>query len=342
MDTKHCIALIITPLQYLNLLEFYNQNKNLDKKKCVVILISHYKKSIEQIEKIGYLSSFEKIIKPMVFSRNIVLNFFYTLTLYLKYKNRTPILGNINNVWCRSYLKNKTIPYVLDDGTGSIIIFNNRNQNNYELVEKEYKPTNKLSLLTELILKPKIIYTSPIHFFSVYNGLEASKKDNIKINSYSFLQSQIFAKEKVKLNECWFIGAPLADLGLVEQKKLEVLIENISIFFMKKNIKKVRYFGHRTEKFVNINNENITIENNEMPFEIYYQSSEVKPKIIASFFSSVLKNIEVTDKSIELFSFYIPEYYRAEKLKKKWSVNHQQVYDYFENHTRIQVIKNYN
>jgi len=339
-NNKH-VAIIITPLQYINLLEFYNQNTNLDKKNCVVILISHYKKSIEQIEGIGFLKSFEKIIKPMVISRSRVVSFFYTLFVIFKYKKRNQILGYLNNSWCRSFLTQKTIPYVLDDGAASINIFNSRNQNNFQLVAKDYKPTNKFSLLIEIFLNPTKKYSFPINFFSVYEGLKASKDDIIKLNKYSFIQDQyIRGKEKVVVDECWFIGSPLADLGLIEEKKLNELIRNISIFYLKKNIR-VRYFGHRTEKSGVIDIENVKFEPNDIPFEIFYLRSKEKPLFLASFLSSCLKNIEVMDESIELFSFYIPQEYRTEKLQKTWHKT-QLIYDYFENHTRIKVIKNYN
>ncbi len=337
-NTKH-VAVIVTPLQYINLLEFYHQNNKLDKNKCVLILISHYKKSITQIEEIGNLESFEKTVKPMVFSSSRILSFFYTLVVFFKYKNRIPILGFLHNSWCRSFLTDKTIPYVLDDGSGSINIFNNRNRDNYDLVEKDYRPTNKLSLMTEVILKPKKSFDHPINFFTVYNGLEASEKDSIRLNKYSFLQSQNLTKEKVQVNECWFIGAPLVDLGLIDHNVFMMIINNISLYFMKKNVK-LRYFGHRTEKLEVINEENIKFEHNEMPFEIFYQMSDEKPKFLSSFLSSVLKNIEVMDKTTEIFSFYLPENCRTDKLKKRWHIN-QKIYDYYENHTRIQVIKDY-
>lgn len=330
------IAMIITPLQYINLLEIIEENKEIDSGKCVVFLIGHTARSMDQIEEIGHFERFERVLRPMMISRSTTISFFNSITYLHHYSKRVPILGNLDNLWCRSLLKKKQVPYVLDDGAASVNILNNR-KNRFGLERKKYTK-NKLELLIRIFLRPPTHYSYPVKFFTAYEGMKGASGDTIDINKYACLRKTYSGTKREIVDECWFIGAPLARMGYLSAETYCSLMEIIFDYFDKQGLK-FRYFGHRSEIAYELSDK-VKFEQNTQPFEMHYLSNNVRPKVLASFFSSCLRTIEILDGDVDILSFSIPESMSSGKASRGRLRKVDQVYEYFLNNTRIRVIKN--
>jgi hypothetical protein len=331
------VFLVVTPFQYLCALE-YIHSKNLKKNECQLILLSHLPKSIKQIENIGFLHIFSIVDKPMLKNKNVWFNLFNTKRLIKSKKDSILILGNLLNNWCKyaldiTSLKKDAI--ILDDGTSTLNVVRNRVGSNFNLEIQQSK--SRIGYFTKYFLKPKKIWDKPLHFFSVFKFKE-NYLDKYSLNSLDFIKNSFKNESQKKINEVWFIGSPLVELGYISSEFQNNTLKNLLIFCKKKNLKLV-YFSHRVEKFELL--KEIEVRNNDLPFEVYYLRSEKIPEYIFSFVSTSLYTTSLFGTSTLFKAIYINSNFRIKQKSNVWE-NADCILENFKQNPKIEIVENFN
>src|SRR5690606_4012770 len=263
-------VVVLTPFQYINVLEYLYQN-NVDKKECILILISHLNKSVRQIQDIGFTNEFSSLHMPMIGNKNIWLRFLRTYLLLNKYLYLTPIEGNINNNWS-AYLiqksKSAITPIIVDDGAATLPLIKKRNLGDFTIPQP--KSNSKIGLFQMFFLKTNNQIKKKLTFFTIFKSLKGKNYDNVEMNCLELLKNNYGLISSSLMDEIWFIGSPFVQLGMISYRDYEIVINKIVSYSHKMGIK-LKYFNHRIEKGFLF--EGAETVNNNTPFEIFYLNS---------------------------------------------------------------------
>lgn len=311
------LILISSTFQLMNILEYIYQN-DLDKKECVLILLSKRNIVNKQILNSIIIDDFLKVIILFSEDKYLIFKSEYQAKELLKSITFSQLLiGNIENIWCKYVLsrsKSSNIPVVVDDGALTIVQANKRGydiNNEEKILSKNY--VFKLMFFSCIKQEYRCF-----KFFTIFNNLNFRDCDIVIENKLLF-QRKKMVEPKTLVPEIWFIGTPLVQKEMISMINYNKILNSVVEFGLCQGLK-VKYFKHRIEGNYNLPIEQV--ENNK-PFELFYLESNVKPKYIISFFSTVLFSVSKFTSERNLFFIEIPIEYRE---KGNWG-NTELVYD---------------
>jgi hypothetical protein len=191
--------------------------------------------------------------------------------------------------------------FLLDDGSATIQIAKERkeglNKASRLSVDKKIKLFAK-----KLFQRLKSEEKESLCFFTAYD-VEPGEKDEVIKNNYDYIRSvnKILEQDDV----VYFLGSPLSEAGIMEQKEYLECLEKVNNYF--RGLKLV-YVAHRREKKENLEEirKSLNIDVVLFNFPIEYQIAMVgpRPKILASFVSSALDNCRlIMGKELTIISF---------------------------------------
>lgn len=141
---------------------------------------------------------------------------------------------------------------------------------------------------------------------------------------------------KYDQEKIYFIGQPLENIKAVTQ---EYYLETLDKFITQKESKKVFYIPHprESESKIELISKMCEIFRPGKVFEEYYIEAEDRPRIVASFYSSVLLNLYAIDENINLISIHIPF---SQLLNPRFKEILKPVYSFFDeiSGNRFQII----
>ncbi|APY07940.1 hypothetical protein BWZ20_06320 [Winogradskyella sp. J14-2] len=282
--TKRYVLLVLSPFQFINVLEYLHA-KSIDYSDCELVLLSERQIAINQIvNEFDEIKQFANIHIPMLGKGNYWLRFLKTKKLLNQFNTHTPIVGNLDNHWSKYVLKNvrKTRPVVVDDGAATINILKLRNKNQYRTSRGTI--LNQKGFLEFLFLNPKKPLPKSITFFTCFNILPG-KQDELLINNFSYTKQKYLDNQVELINEVWFLGSPLLEKQFITQEASNTVFKTLKVF-AENNHLKIKYFPHRVE---NLDRRiDFEIVKNTMPFEMFYFKASKRPKFILGYFSTSL------------------------------------------------------
>lgn len=309
MISKNIVVIVESPLQLINSLEYLNKKgiSTIDVKFYLINPIGSINKF--QLEKIANLFSldFKTINLFSVTKLGFHLHLLCTFINFhfIKYSNNikhvifgnsksSQLVGLVNII----FSKNTTL---VDDGTSSIRLINNLDQN-----------IEKTTSLKYLFYKLLGIDTQNVQFNEFFTSYQFVNSFNLKfsvVNNEGDLLKKRFQGAN-RVDEIYFIGAPLVELGIVEKYCFFKMLKSISELSNMKATK-VIYYPHRREEEVNLEAiEKITKWQIrrvvELPFELNLLERGV-PIEVSGFFSSVLNNMKTYKVKTKLTSYVIPQ-----------------------------------
>ena len=345
------IFTISTPSQMMNAMEFIH-HFSIQKEHNVVIITCNSKNFIKQIKEIG--SSFTLVfyvlfspqlafIKPQLFNvmpLKLIRLYVSKRRIYRKLKvesiNRL-ILGNYSNFisqYCTQQVTSKM--YVLDDGTGSILVAQKRKgeiKDGIPIFDYNFK---KKALWLVKLLMGFYHYKIPskFTFFSSY-ALEVLDQDQYVLNNFSHLKN-VFSGQDIDQKEEYFIGSPISEVGYVTEN---IEIKMILDYANKLKDSELFYIPHRLDSLGKINRlkKYINILTFDLPIEFAMTQNSYLPLKMGGFFTSALPNLtEIIDDRVSFFALRIPNICFLTKNMKKRA---DQVYHAFSKIDRIELIE---
>lgn len=232
--------------------------------------------------------------------------------------------------------------YLLDVGTDTLRISRQRVQENIDIAyQKNGTLTNKekftvrselFRLLIPRLLKGKLRNSfvdwkatgvEELTYFTCYD-LEVNGKDCIVKNDYKYSKSLL--RNAKNSEDVLFLGQPLVDQ---EYLSLEIFIDymmKVKAYFEGKQL---FYVPHPREssKYIEItqNHVGVKIKRFNTPIEYEVAFGGIRPRCIASFFTSAIENCSaIFGDTVDFISFYLP----AEHLLKDHNVV-EKIYDSF-------------
>jgi hypothetical protein len=249
--------LINSPLQYINFIEYIKKNKILGKNITIVGYTNS--NSIKQIKFLNF--NFLKNEKIFFLTEIINVKYFH-LILYLK-KFFTGfdqcVIGDFNYYLFKEFYKYSKKNIILDDGTSTLEI-----------------PENKLKKNTIL--------------FTIFKNLKNIYSENLVENNYDFLKSKIQGLN-IDQKKIYIIGSASVERKVITRRKYNKLI---NLILSKNENRIVHYIPHRLEiDLKDIKSfRGIIIKKINMPIEIFLLKENYLPKKIFSFFSTSLFTIK--------------------------------------------------
>ena len=261
-------ALISSPGQYFNLLEFIYQNKiNQDS----VILI--YFKSEKEFEGDFNYYAFETFKKIYVINqrkKNLIgflkwyFNIFFHLILYLIHFEKILISSQIwsNYHMIFSYLTKNEKIFSLDDGNANLITFD------YNYSPKAFLIRNKIN-----------------HFSLLSLPFEKVKKNRLLL-----LKSKL-SKTKYSIDKIFIVGSPFVSDGYMSKEVYNNKISHVINKFNKKY--EIIYMPHRRENQTDyLEIKGLSILNSNGCFELWMLNQNTIPKTFVTFGSGLSLTID--------------------------------------------------
>lgn len=272
------IIILESPLQYLNLIEFFYQKKKYKK------IFSEQAITVNMNEKDRNKENILKDVLCNTKSNNIFLknNFFFLRSLnkilfllvfivrkLLGYKYEICIIGNYHSNFQKNIYEFSKNRIIIDDGTNTL----------------EFKENFKLN-------------RSDMFFFSCFPK-KFINAVYVK-NNYSYLKKINKKKRKIKKN-LLILGN-----GFIEKKFIS---KNSYVEFLKKIKKKykdyqINYYPHPVEKKENFKiYSDLKIIENKEPIETYLANQKRVPEIILGSYSTALFTLSLFLKKIDLVNY---------------------------------------
>lgn len=233
------------------------------------------------------------------------------------YSAENIFMGSCTNIYHLSVaaeFEQKAKVHLLYDGLGVLTFANARK--NGETSIKRFPKLYKMLGYKE----PNI---SNLTFVAPYE-LEVGTEDSfLKIETNEKHQRDIVLLE----DQVFFIGQPLLEIGIISRyyyfKSLKWIIEQ-------NPGKKVVYIPHPRERTDNLQEvaKIMPVKKLNMVFEEYYLTSEVFPKKVVSYCSSVLLNLFFFEGAVEIEALKVPQ---DEIRLKKYMQPFNNIYEFFEN-----------
>lgn len=341
---------ISTPSQMINAVQFIYHFNIKDENNLIVISCTS-QDYISQIKQIGSSLSLEYCILFSIKLSESKLQMFNRIPLKLiklyiskirikKIQNIRDgdrlVLGNYSNFICQYFTQqSEANTYLLDDGTGTIYIAEKRItelKNGIPMFESNFK--KRALWLVKLLLGFYNYKISPkFTFFSSYE-IVISEKDQYVFNNYSYLKNN-FSLKSINVQNEYFIGSPLSEVGYVTQ---DIEIELILNYVNQNKLSKLFYIPHRKDSLNKINRlkESMEILNFNLPIEFALSKVDSLPEKFVGFCTSAFPNLVGIVKEDVLFvAIKIPEKLFIDQIMdKRVSI----VYESFKSIDRIQLI----
>jgi alpha-2,8-polysialyltransferase (POLYST) len=349
------VFLVKTPLQLLNAMEakyFFN----LDKKQCVLIIMGDRKSQHQLLMLSEAVDEWEDVIvlnNVCLFFGNPFnkcnsfwfkcfgrINFFNKSIFNIRRLNKISryigdvdyiFLGYVKYVFMRHFANitpHKKI-YLLDDGSATLIVANQRNQGITVDSDIGFKGWLKL-FVKKFFQGIKSQDLKHYNYFTMYD-IDSSADDLIVRNDYRYLRS---SSELLPVtSDIYFIGGPLSEVGMLSQDSYFDHLRRVQKFY---SGKKIIYVAHRREskdKLDKIKTE-LDFEVKLFDYPIEYQLAFVgpRPEIVASFVSTALDSCRIIfSKKIKLVSFKLESQNgsRRKQLKLMYKSYESHVGEYF-------------
>lgn len=344
------IFAISTPSQMMNAMEFIH-HFSIQKEHNLVIITCNSKKFIKQIKEIGspfklvfYVLFFRQLafIKPQLFNvmpLKLVRLYVSKQRLYRKLKAESfdrLILGNYSNFisqYCTQLVKTET--FLLDDGTGTIMVAKKRIgelKDGIPIFDFNFK---KKALWMVKLLMGFYSYkiSSKFTFFSSYK-LDILDQDQYITNEYKYLKN-VYDYQYIDSKLVYFLGSPISEVGYVTQ---DVEVDMILNYANQHKDSELVYIPHRLDSKRKISQieASIKVLHFELPIEFVLTQNTALPKKMSGFFTSALPNLaQIMNENVLFSALRIPNhFFRTENMKNRAT----QVYETFNTIDRIEVI----
>ena len=182
----------------------------------------------------------------------------------------------------------------------------------YYLFKEFIKKSKRVILIDEgfdvisILNNKKIIKANKYNFFSFLNNQ----------NDFSYMRNYFQVKKVVNNKLVYCLGTNMFNN---DPKKI---LEHLNNICKKFKGRKIIYFPHRTENFINLKKEILDIKVVNEPIEIYMCKSKILPKIVCGFYSTALSSINILFKDYNLnicnINFNI-DYMKIEKRSYEYS-----------------------
>jgi hypothetical protein len=341
------VFLIETPHQLINAIEakcFFNLKNNY----LFILLHSDYPMSAYRrlvsdgdwdkiiYENLNHENKFSSFLKYKIKSERLI-SYIETLEL-IALRNRldklSKSIGEVENLFLGNYMinymrhfANKTkyeSLYLLDDGTATLLVYNEREKNNDGLTKIN------LTKLKKVMLK-KIVGLNSDHpdnltYFTTYD-LKENNKDRFIKNNYEYMKSRALKTKNDDL--VYFLGMTAILEGFSDENYFNYM-QKVIKYFSNQNL---IYIPHKLEPENRIEALksflSLKIQKIDVPIEYYLGIFGNIPKILSSFFSSALENCRVIfGNSLNIKVFYVD----PEKFPNKPEFV-RSVYQYYESKT---------
>ncbi|VAW63381.1 hypothetical protein MNBD_GAMMA11-1570 [hydrothermal vent metagenome] len=323
------VFLVKTPLQLLNAIEARHYF-NLDLNDCVLIAMGDRKSQPQILMLLDDINEWGEVIdlndvdlfcdNPFELKRNGFIKKIQKLKIFRKSFFYIIRLNKISK--CLSSVKYIFVGYTrytymshfvnitnhdelvfLDDGNGTINYAERRRVGANAVSGISMKKKVKL-YAKRLFQRVQDQEKESACFFTAYD-ISPGDKDKVIKNNFLYLKSKV--SEAPSINEVYFIGSPLSEVGIVSSDYYVDHLNRIKKYF--KN-KKIVYIAHRrdSEKKLQIIKDKLGISVVFFDYPIEYQLAFVGPRplILASFFSAALDSCRlIFGEKINLVSFKI-------------------------------------
>lgn len=226
-----------------------------------------------------------------------------------------------------SNLKSKSI-YLLDDGNATLLTYDKIKEKKY--LYRKVPFSKKMRLLRYLLVNLKYKIEQDIHFFTTFD-IKSTK--NIKVIKHDFTHLKANKLQNCKKdNTIYILGQNLAEAEYIKKEIYLHYLEKISAKYNENII----YIPHRYEivdsSYNHLINDSFTIKPSEGPIEASFINKGIYPKIIISFISSALFNLDKIFSDSKIYAI---------KIDSKDLIKNQEImekcYNAFEN-TGVEVI----
>ncbi len=329
---KRNLFIVASPLQFLNAIEAKEafQTKN----NILILMYNTNLNATDAHQKNNLLNEAEwdEIIQYDLGSVHKKKRFFYQVNLIkslLQFQYDYIFSGSFGTMHqvILANLRPQHI-YLIDDGNETIFTYEQIKDNKYF---SNLSFSRKLRVLRFFFVNLQWRINQDMNFFTSFNIQETN---NIKVIKHNFSYLKANKLKKCKEDDSvYLLGQNLSEAGFMEK--------DIYLNYLKKIIKhfkkKIIYIPHRTEEIDHRYNELISdsfiIKTSEGPIEAGFITKGIYPKIIVSFISSALFNLDTIFENSEIYAVKI----NSQDLITKQDVV-QKCYDFFDN-TRVSVIE---
>lgn len=263
------------------------------------------------------------------------------VTRQLALKNELKKLGrlNISKIFLGDYRSDlmkaliSSVSYneliILDDGAATINTY-------HRILNKGITPSTKQNKIKAVInkilnLNYKEDIDTNVTFFTVFD-ISSYKNITVIKNEYKHLKS--FLKEKKYENIVYFLGAPLVEKKILQNKEVYFsYLKKINNYYQGLKVVYVPHRAEDNEKLMEIETKlNITIKKIDTPIEHYLCGQTTLPATIASFYSSALMTSHLIFKEyVKIQSFMIDK----ENLNPKICEDIHRVYSHYKNNFEV-------
>jgi len=314
------IFFVLSPLQLMNAIEAYEYFNCLDGQTKNILIIGYTlnKRNNQQIDNILLLYNKWDEVKRINIYYNMKELFFYTLLLSRKFKNinvSRVFLGEfrIDYSWILANNANPKEIVLLDDGLGTLSI--NKNLTN-----------QTGSSIKNIICKIVGLKNAQRQIPAIFTIFKLPKDIPYKTieNKFSYFKKTFLEVCSKNENEVYFLGAPLADFGMVSQDYFFDSLKKIIHFYKGKQI---IYVLHRRENLDNMKkmfpNMKFVVYDNII--EIEFLLKKKQPTHIASFYSAALYTLYAiyNINNVDVFKL------NAHKITYQYRTNIEKVYNLY-------------
>lgn len=283
---------VCTGLQVVNAMEYLYHEK-LEDSENILVTYFFYKQVYEEVQMIVDQFPWTKIIHiipPTLLNiknenlRYIATNLYGNIHIRMLKFSKSTIIGNDLNPYYRFATRSKQLEKIvfIDDGAGSVHYDGNSPYSGYGI---KNKIMYQLLGIKNHIVRPNVFFTS----FTLDKFLTFKSEDQIIVaNSFQYLKSR--CEDKKKSDVIFFIGDPLVERGYISFEKYINSIKKVQDQF---SDKKLIYIPRLTESkhFLGRLTPYVTIQRNQVPFEIFISSLDYFPYALVGYHSSVHFNV---------------------------------------------------
>jgi len=261
--------LINSPLQLINLAEYYKKKKKLDTKLPVLIGFTN----TISISQIKYLNYYYFNFKNIFFLSSLFnLKIFHYIFFIRKRMSQFKfcIIGDLNYYLFNEFYKNTEKNIILDDGTGSLKV-------------KNILPSKNTTL------------------FTIFKNLKINKKIKYLENNFEKLKS-MKKKQKIDKKKIYIIGSASIEREFIRVDDFDIIINSI---LKKYKNKKIFYIPHRYESpFKNLKNfKRIIIKKYNHPIELALIKEKQLPYEILGFYTTALFSLnKIFSRKIKIYN----------------------------------------
>jgi len=344
------VFLVKTPLQMLNAIEA-KYSFGLETEDCIMILMADRKSqpqltalsnSVDEWGEVLILNDVSFLSRTLGSSQDRTLcdkmlnfklfnkSFFNVrrLNKITKYLGEVKyiFIGHERYIYMRHFanVMNHQEVVLLDDGAATLLIAKDRK----EAVDPEFGIglKKKIKLYGKRYLQGvKGKSLDRYCFFTIYDIFTKSS-DRVVKNEFKHLRDNLGSVPVT--NEVYFLGAPISEVGIISQDSYFQHMEKIKKYFGDEVVKYIAHRRESPEKLEKIrNNLNFEVILYDYPIEYQLAYAGLRPKIMASFFSSALDSCRIIfGENLKIISF---------KLDLEGSPNKKQVELVYDSYKRF-------